>query len=371
MMASCKIIDKEQLSNLSFVLKKPLEVGFQERPKPSIQDQHDVLVAIGRTGICGSDVHYWEHGSIGRFVVSKPMVLGHESAGIVVEAGSASGFQPGDRVAIEPGRWCGRCGDCQSGHYNLCKDMIFAATPPYDGTLTGVWCAPAACLNRLPDGVSLDEGALVEPLAVAVHAIRLAGDGVRPGRSMVVLGAGPVGLLCAAVARAYGASPIVVVDVNAKRLEFAKTMASCATHTYLTRADKAPKEAAEQIAASAGLGQGADTVIEASGAQPSIQTGVLAVRPGGSYVQVGMGGAEARLPMMELCIKEVTMRGSFRYSSGDFALAVALISQGRVNVKQLISERVSFDRAEEAFAKVKRGEGIKLVIAGPNDDVCD
>ncbi|PHH61446.1 hypothetical protein CDD81_354 [Ophiocordyceps australis] len=365
------MFDKEQLSNLSFVLKRPLEVGFEERPKPSIQEEDDVLVAISRTGICGSDVHYWEHGAIGRFVLSEPMVLGHESAGIVLEAGSASGFQPGERVAIEPGRSCRRCSDCRSGHYNLCKDMIFAATPPHDGTLTGIWCARAECLFRLPKSMSLDEGALVEPLAVAVHAIRLAGDGVRPGRSMVVLGAGPVGLLCAAVGRAYGASPVVLVDVDANRLEFANTLTQGATHTYLTRTDKAPQEAAEEIKTSAGLDQGADTVVEASGAQTAIQTGVFAVRQGGCYVQVGMGGAEARLPMMELCVKEVTMRGSFRYSHGDFELAVALIGQGKVQVKPLISERVSFDRADEAFAKVKRGQGIKLVISGPNQHVCD
>lgn len=189
--------------NLSFILKKPNDVEFAERPVPELPTPHDVLVAVNYTGICGSDVHYWQHGAIGHFAVKDPMVLGHESAGTVIQVGSAVKFLvPGDRVALEPGYPCRRCDGCLAGRYNLCPDIIFAATPPYDGTLTGFWAAPADFCYKLPEHVSLQQGALIEPLAVAVHIVKQAG--ISPGTSVVVMGAGPVGLLCAAVARSFG-----------------------------------------------------------------------------------------------------------------------------------------------------------------------
>jgi D-xylulose reductase len=138
--------------NLSFVLNKPLSLSFEERPKPTIQSPHDVLIAINYTGICGSDVHYWQHGGIGSFIVKEPMVLGHESAGTIVEIGSAvKSLQVGDRVALEPGTPCRRCTNCLAGHYNLCPDMRFAATPPYDGTLAGFYTAAEDFCYKLPD----------------------------------------------------------------------------------------------------------------------------------------------------------------------------------------------------------------------------
>ena len=143
------------IQNLSFVLNKPGDVTFEERPKPTIKTPHDVLVAINYTGICGSDVHYWVHGAIGHFVVKDPMVLGHESAGTIVEVGeSVTKLKVGDRVALEPGYPCRRCTNCIAGKYNLCPDMVFAATPPYDGTLTGYWVAPADFCYKLPENVS-------------------------------------------------------------------------------------------------------------------------------------------------------------------------------------------------------------------------
>ncbi|KAL1882114.1 hypothetical protein VTK73DRAFT_2205 [Phialemonium thermophilum] len=354
----------EGKSNLSFILNKPHEVVYAEREVPKLQSPHDVLVAVNYTGICGSDVHYWQHGAIGHFVVREPMVLGHESAGTVVEVGSAvSDLKPGDRVALEPGVPCRRCRQCLGGKYNLCPDMVFAATPPYHGTLTGFWASPSDFCYKLPDHISLQEGALVEPLAVAVHIVRQ--GRVSPGQSVVVMGAGPVGLLCAAVARAFGASKVVSVDIVRSKLDFAASFA--ATHTYLSQRVSA-EENARNIRTTAGLGEvGADVVIDASGAEPSIQASLHVVRTGGTYVQGGMGKSDITFPIMAMCIKEVTVRGSFRYASGDYALAVDLISTGKVDVKKLISEVVSFDHAEEAFKKVQGGEAIKVLIAGPNE----
>ncbi|KAK0391714.1 hypothetical protein NLU13_1213 [Sarocladium strictum] len=356
-------INKEELSNLSFFLNKPNDVGYSELPKPTIQSEHDVLVAVNYTGICGSDVHYWVHGAIGDFVVKDPMVLGHESAGTIVEVGSAvKTLQPGDRVALEPGYPCRRCHDCLSGHYNLCPEMRFAATPPYHGTLTGLWHAPADFCYKLPDSVSLQEGAMIEPLAVAVHITKQAN--VKPGDSVVVMGAGPVGLLCAAVARAYGASKVVSVDIVQSKLDLATSFAS--THSYLSQRLPAEENAAA-LKKAADLGRGADVVIDASGAEPSIQTSLHTVRMGGTYVQGGMGKSDITFPIMQLCMKEVTAKGSFRYGAGDYKLAIELVAQGKVDVKKLISSVADFKDAESAFNKVKQGEVIKILIKGPNE----
>jgi len=349
--------------NLSFVLNKPNDVEFKDKPVPTLKTPHEVLVAINYTGICGSDVHYWVHGAIGHFVVKDPMVLGHESAGTVVEVGSAvKTLKVGDRVALEPGYPCRRCTNCLGGHYNLCPEMAFAATPPYDGTLTGYWAAPADFCYRLPENVSLEEGALIEPLAVGVHIVRQAN--VTPGQSVVVMGAGPVGLLCAAVARAFGATKVVQVDIVQSKLDFARSFA--ATHTYISQRIT-PEENARNIIDLADLGAGADVVIDASGAEPSIQASLHAVRVGGTYVQAGMGKPDITFPIVALCIKEVTVKGSFRYGSGDYKLAIELVAAGKVNVKKLVDGVVPFAQAEDAFKKVKGGQVIKILIAGPNE----
>ncbi|KAM7186010.1 GroES (chaperonin 10)-like protein [Rhypophila sp. PSN 637] len=357
----------EGASNLSFVLNKPNDVTFVEKPIPEIKTPHDVLVKVNYTGICGSDVHYWVHGAIGHFVVKDPMVLGHESAGTVVSVGNAvTSLKAGDRVALEPGYPCRRCSPCLSGHYNLCPDMRFAATPPYDGTLTGFWTAPSDFCYKLPENVSLQEGALIEPLAVAVHITKQ--GNIQPGQSVVIMGAGPVGLLCGAVAKAYGASKVIAVDIVQSKLDFAKSFA--ATHTYLSQR-VSPEENARNLIEAADLVEngGADCVIDASGAEPSIQASLHIVRMGGTYVQGGMGKDNITFPIMALCLKEVTAKGSFRYGSGDYKLAIDLVASGKVDVKKLVNGVVPFKKAEEAFQKVKEGQVIKILIAGPNEKV--
>ncbi|KAH8813339.1 chaperonin 10-like protein [Xylogone sp. PMI_703] len=350
-------------SNLSFVLSKPFDVAFEEKPRPKIENPHDVLLAINYTGICGSDVHYWVEGRIGDFIVKDPMVLGHESAGTVVEVGSAvKSLKVGDRVALEPGYSCRRCEPCLSGHYNLCADMHFAATPPIDGTLTGFYTSPEDFCYKLPDHVSLQEGALVEPLAVAVHIVKQAE--IKPGQSVIVMGAGPVGLLCCAVAKAFGASKVVSVDIQENRLKFAAEFA--ATHTFIPSRVPATENAANLLKA-AELPLGADAIIDASGAEPSIQASIHAVRRGGIYVQGGMGKPDITFPIMALCVNELTAKGSFRYGSGDYKLAVQLVADGKVDVKKLITGTVEFKDAEAAFKSVKEGKGIKVLIKGPNE----
>lgn len=288
------------------------------------------------------------------------MVLGHESAGIVVKVGSAvKRLQEGDRVSMEPGVPCRRCDPCKSGKYNLCIDMAFAATPPFDGTLAKYYRLPEDFCYKLPESMTLEEGALIEPLSVGVHIVKQ-GE-VKPGDSVVVFGAGPVGLLCCAVARAFGAQKVISVDIQPGRLEFAKKY--CASATFLP--EKVPAiENAARLKQENDLGPGADVVIDASGAEPSVHTGIHAIRTGGIYVQGGMGKDEITFPIMAACTKELTVKGSFRYSSGDYKLAIDLVAAGKVRVRDLITGVVKFEEAEKAFETVKAGKGIKTLIAG-------
>lgn len=259
------------------MLSKPHNVYFEDRPIPKIEDPYSVKVNVKFTGICGSDVHYWEHGAIGDFVVKSPMVLGHESSGVIEEVGSAvKTLKVGDRVAMEPGIPCRRCIRCREGKYNLCLEMVFAATPPYDGTLAKYYVLPEDFCYKLPDNVPLEYGALVEPLSVGVHITRQAD--IKPGESVVVFGCGPVGLLCMAVAKGFGASKIVAVDINEDRLAFAQQYA--ATHTFRAQRES-PQDSAKRLIEECGLGLGADAVIDASGAEVCIQTGIFAARIGG------------------------------------------------------------------------------------------
>lgn len=245
--------------------------------------------------------------------------------------------------------------------------MIFAASPPHHGTLTGFFVAADDFCYKLPPGMPLREGALIEPLAVAVHIVRQAC--VAPGMSVVVFGAGPVGLLCAAVARIYGATDVVSVDIIPAKLAVAKEFA--ATQVYESQAVP-PRENAATLLRSTGMkASGVDVVIDASGAASSIQTGLHVVRKGGTFVQGGMGKSDIMFPIMELCMKEVNVRGSFRYGSGDYKLALGMVASGQVQVKKLITGVVSFRRAEEAIKMVRGGRVIKVLIAGPNETVLD
>lgn len=323
---------------------------------------NDVLVEVKYTGICGSDVHYWTHGAIGAFVVKAPMTLGHESAGTIHSVGSSvKSLKAGDHVAMEPGIPCRRCERCKSGFYNLCPEMRFAATPPYDGTLTRFYKLPEDLCYKLPENMSMQEGALMEPTAVAVHVCKQAEVKLRD--SLVVFGAGPIGLLCCAVGKAFGASKVICVDINEERLKFAASYVSGAG-TYVSQRIAA-EENAKNIIEKFGLREGADAVIDATGAEPCIQTCIHVLRKGGTYCQAGMGPSDITFPIGALCGKELTVRGSFRYKSGDYADALDLISSGKLDVKQLISKTVAFEDAAQAFEDVKAAKGIKILIEGP------
>ncbi|KAK0490889.1 xylitol dehydrogenase [Armillaria novae-zelandiae] len=366
--------------NPSFVLNAIENVSYEERPIPDI-GENDVLVKVMKTGICGSDVHYLVHGRIGDFVVTNPMVLGHESAGIIYKVGSnVKNISVGDRVAVEPGATCRTCEACKSGRYELCPDIIFAATPPYDGTLCRYYKVPSDLAYPLPEGVSLEDGAMIEPLAVGVHSVANLG-GFRSGQSIIVFGCGPVGLLCIAVAKALGAARIIAVDIVQERLDFAKNYA--ATDVYLpprfnpgeTKIEYS-KRNGDNLKAVLGITErgknSLDLVIDASGAEVSIQTGFQVAKSGGTVVQVGMGTPDVPINMSMLANKELTYKGSFRYGPGDYPLAISLVAQGKINLKPLVTHRFAFQDALVAFNTTKAGKSadgkalIKAVISGPD-----
>ncbi|EXJ77295.1 hypothetical protein A1O3_10453 [Capronia epimyces CBS 606.96] len=324
-----------------------------------------VVVAPKKTGICGSDMHVFLDGVAGESKFEDPLILGHESAGVVAKVGSrVTTLKVGDRVAIEPGICCLRCEFCKGGEYGQCGDLKFAAADGFDGTLQGFFTIPADCCYKLPANVSMEEGALVEPLAVAVMAVHSVAK-MPHNANVAVFGAGPVGLLTMAVAKALGARRILAIDVQPHRLEFAKGYAATDIHVA------SPKEPGEDnmtyskrhakiIMDKFGFGErgeGIDLVVECSGAEVCVQTGIWLVKRRGTYVQVGAGPANNLIPMSIFVNKEVKMIGSLRYGPGCYAMAIDLVRQGRLNLKPLLTHRFPFADAMLAFETTRKGTG--------------
>ncbi|KAG8821728.1 hypothetical protein FRC19_007335 [Serendipita sp. 401] len=316
----------------------------------------------------------------GDFIVEKPMVLGHESAGIVYKVGSkVKHLKPGARVAMEPGATCRVCEPCKHGRYELCADIEFAATPPYDGTLARYYRVPADLAYELPETLSLEDGAMMEPLAVGIHSVSNLAQ-VRANQVVAVFGAGPVGLLCMAVAKALGARRVIGIDIQQSRLDFAKSYA--ANDVFMPgplkegekRMDysrRTAQEMKEKLNIADAGPDGVDVVIEATGAEVCIQTGYFLAKSGGMFVQVGMGSPEVQVPITLILVKELVVKGSFRYGPGDYALAIALVAQGKIDLKPLVTHRFKFDEAKKAFHTARDGKSedgvsvIKAIIDGP------
>ncbi|KAF8556965.1 GroES-like protein [Imleria badia] len=363
--------------NTSFVLKNIQRTEFEPRPIPEI-GAHDVLVEVKKTGICGSDIHYLVHGRIGDCVLPP-------GSDMVRFGSSVTHLKPGDRVSVEPGATCKKCDACKEGRYQLCPDIKFAATPPYDGTLTRYYAVPSDLAYPLPSHLTLEDGAMMEPLSVAIHAVsKLAG--LKANQSIAVFGCGPVGILCMAVAKALGASRIVAVDVVLGRLEFAKSYA--ATDVYqpppvaegesrITYSKRSAAALMQQLGIAERGPTAIDLVVDASGAEVSIQTGIRIVKFGGTYVQVGMGSPDITIDMSVVLVKELVMKGSFRYGPGDYPLAIALAAQGRIDLKPLVSHRFPFESSPLAFETTRNGKSddgkgvIKVIISGPGVDIND
>lgn len=332
------------------VLHEPgrFELEERERPAPA---SGEVLVAVREVGICGSDVHYYRHGRIGEYVVRSPLVLGHESAGEIVAVGEEVDLRVGERVTLEPGVPCRRCEACKRGEYNLCPEVRFMATPPDDGAFAEYVAWPADFVYRLPDAVSMREGALCEPLSVGIHAVRRGEVGT--GDSVLVTGCGPIGLCAMEAARAAGATEIVVSDVVESKLAIARERGADVT------IDASEVDLLETVEERI---DGVDVVIEASGADPAIEATVDCVRRGGMVVLVGLAD-EAEIPLDVLAVidNELDVRGSFRYRN-TYPAAVELLAIGQVDVEGIVDFERSLANIEDAFGRAMATDTVKGMI---------
>lgn len=294
------------------------------------------------------------------FIVKKPMVLGHECAGIIEQVGSeVKLLVVGDRVALEPGISCGLCQFCREGRYNLCREMKFFGSPPTNGSLANEVVHPANLCFKLPDNVSLEEGAMCEPLSVGVHACRRANIG--PETNVLILGAGPIGLVTMLAARAFGAPKIVLVDVDDHRLSVAKNIGANEIIQVSTNIQDVGKEV-EQIHTA--MGGGVDVSFDCVGFNKTMSTALNATRAGGRVCLVGLGQSDMTLPLTPAAAREVDVIGIFRYRN-TWPLCIEFLRSGKIDVKPLITHRFHFSQedVEDAFETSARGgNAIKVMF---------
>ncbi|MEA4955447.1 MAG: NAD(P)-dependent alcohol dehydrogenase [Pseudoflavonifractor sp.] len=313
---------------------------MREVPMPII-DPGQVLVKLEYVGICGSDVHYYEHGRIGDFIVEGDFILGHECAGEVVEIGeNVTTLQVGDKVALEPGQTCGECEYCKTGRYNLCEKVEFLATPPYDGCFENYIAYPENMAFKLPDNITTKEGALIEPLAVGLEAASVAKIGL--GTSVVIIGSGCIGLTTLLAAKASGATDVTVIDMIDVRLKKAMELGAtrvvnAATQDVINEVNKATD------------GKGADVVIETAGAVKTTQETVDLVKRGGTVLIVGMAPQDKfEFNFAKLMGKVAEIKTIFRYKNM-YPKAINAVSTGLIDISKIVTHEFNFDDITHAF----------------------
>ena len=340
----------------ALVIHAPGDLRVEDIETPPLA-AGQLRVKVSAGGICGSDLHYFQHGGFGTVRIKEPMVLGHEVAGTIVEAAPQSnGFAAGQRIAISPSRPCGLCRYCQEGLQNHCLDMRYYGsamrTPHVQGAFRQEIVVEAWQAHRLADHLSDQEGALAEPLSVALHAVRRAGPLV--GKKVLVTGCGPIGALLVIAARRAGAGEIVVTDIGEFPLRKARQVGA---DEALNTAEQ--PEALQRYEADKGY---FDVLFEASGNERALRGALAALRPRAVIVQVGLGG-EMNLPMNVLVAKEFDLRGAFRFHE-EFAVAVEFLNKKLVDVKPLISATVPYRDATRAFKlAADRSQAMKVVLS--------
>lgn len=337
------------------VMLDKMKMGWEERPIP-VPGDNEILVKIDCVGICGSDMHYYENGKIGSYIVDPPFVLGHESGGVVVEIGKdVKHLNVGDRVALEPGKTCGHCEFCRSGKYNLCPDVKFFATPPIDGVFQEYVVHEADLCFKLPDNVSTMEGALIEPLAVGMHAANQAGASL--GKTAVVTGAGCIGLCAMMSLKAFGVTEVYVTDIMDKRLEKALELGATGV---INSKEKNPVEEIHKLTE----GRGVDIVVEASGVEICANQGIEMLVQSGTFVQVAYSSSGyMSLNMGMICDKEITIKSVFRYRH-IYPMAIKSVASGLINLKGIVTDVFEFENIEEAMNKsiADKANIVKAVI---------
>lgn len=337
------------------------EMGFEEREIPTAKD-NEVLVRLEYVGICGSDLHYYETGAIGDYVVKPPFVLGHEPGGTVVEVGkNVTHLKVGDRVALEPGKTCGHCEFCKTGRYNLCPDVVFFATPPVDGVFQEYVAHEADLCFKLPENVSTMEGALIEPLAVGFHAA-MQGE-AKAGQTAVVMGAGCIGLVTMMALKAMGVSKVYVVDIMQKRLDKAMELGA---DGVINGSEVNAVEAVMELTG----GRGCDLAIETAGTQITTVQTIHMTKKGSTIVLVGYSkSGEMTLPMSLALDKELTFKTVFRYRH-IYPMAIDAVASGKVNLKGIVTDVFSLDEVQKAmdYSVNNKADIVKAVIKITDDN---
>jgi len=316
------------------------------KPKPA---EDEVTVRIMVNGICGSDIHFYHEGRLGNFVVTKPYIPGHEASGIIEDVGKGvENFIPGDRVVIEPGIPCGKCNYCRIGRYNLCKEVVFLSAPPINGTFCDYITVRADCVHKFPENISFEEAALIEPTAVAIHAVNRAN--FRNGSTALIMGVGPIGLLTMQTFKAAGGSKVICADISENRLKIAKELGA---DEVINVADNKEE-----------LHEAADIIFETAGSVSATASLFNIARSGGCVVQVGWpGNIIVEMNIANFIDKELNYIAVNRYANA-FPTAISWISDGRINVGRLITHRFEFDNIAEAFevSLKNREKVIKTVV---------
>ncbi|KAH9395933.1 hypothetical protein TYRP_020348 [Tyrophagus putrescentiae] len=332
--------------NVALVLHGKEDLKLEKWPLPEKLEANECLLESHSTGICGTDIHLWKSAAVADFVLTRPYVLGHEPSATVMAVGSAvKHLKPGDRVAIEPAIPCLECDFCRRGRYNLCpvSNQQSHGLPNADGSLRRYYTHRADFCFKLPDNVNLEEGAIVEALAVVVHACRRVR--VHIGQAVLVCGAGPVGIMTMLAAKAFGANHVIITDIQQSRLDLAKQLGADAIYHIDVKKKFDEREAAREIC---------------TGVESSQSMAIHATRPGGRVAIVGLGAPANRVPLSSAAMREVDLIGVCRIKD-DYPLAIDLLATGKINVKPLITQRFNIKDALEAF-KLLRDPGAQSVV---------
>jgi len=338
----------------ALVLEKAKQLTLRDIHVEEYLGPDDVRIQIHTVGICGSDVHYYQHGAIGPFVVREPMVLGHEASGTVIEVGKGvKHLKVGDRVCMEPGIPDPNGKATRLGIYNLDPAVRFWATPPVHGCLRETVVHPGMLVFKLPENVGFDEGALVEPLAVGLHAAQKAQ--IKPGDLALVIGAGTIGLVTAMAALAGGCSKVIITDIVQEEL-------GLTTHFGMMSVN-VTREDLNEIVSKVTNGWGTDIVFEASGSEAAVLEVFKPLCLGGRIVFVGMPTHPVPIDIVSAQVKEARIETVFRYAHV-YPRALLLMESGKVNLKPLITDRYRFEESIEAFeyAANPKPSSVKIVI---------
>lgn len=347
--------------NFALVLHGAKDLRLQNWHKPTSVGPDDCLIETHSIGLCGTDLHLWDHGEFADFVTKEPYVIGHESSATVLQVGSnVTHLKPGDRVCIETAIPCWKCDGCKSGRYNLCplSNKSARGLPHFDGCIQKYYTHPAELLFKLPENVTYEEGAMGEPFSVVVHATRRVG--VNIGDYVLICGAGAMGQMSLQAAKAFGAAKVAITDVNPDRLKLAKQLG--ADYTYQVDKETDPVKLAEEIKND--MGRAPDITMECVGFAASVNLAIYATKNGGKIALIGLGPLNVPVSLTIAAMHEIDLYGVCRFAHRDFELAVHLMATGKVNLKPLATQKFKINNALDAFKTFKSGTAktVKVMI---------